>query len=79
MFVLRCNATVFSFHLQPLAIPYLVGTLGQGRAEKELLQLMTPLVGELEKKLKGQGHLVGVSLQLSRIQVKPQNLSLIHI
>ena len=53
----------FSFHLQPLAIPYLVGTLGHGRAEKELLQLMTPLVGELEKKLKGKGHLVGVRVR----------------
>ena len=63
MFELRCNATIFSFHVQPLAIPYLVGTLGHGRAEKELLQLMTPLVGELEKKLKGKGHLVGVRVR----------------
>ena len=63
MFELRCNVTIFSFHLQPLAIPYLVGTLGHGRAEKELLQLMTPLVGEVEKKLKGQGHLVGVRVR----------------
>lgn len=51
-----------STHLAPVAVPYLTSTLGHGRSEKDALQSMTPLLGELEKKLKGTGHLVGKEL-----------------
>jgi hypothetical protein len=42
-------------------VPYLLNTIGNGRQEKELLHGITLLLSELEKKLKGTGHLVGVS------------------
>lgn len=56
-------------HLLPVAMPYLVATVGHGRAEKELLPLLTPLLAEVEKKLKGQGHLVGTEPSAADIVV----------
>ncbi|XP_076437456.1 methionine--tRNA ligase, cytoplasmic-like [Babylonia areolata] len=56
-------------NLIPVAVPYLVATVGHGRAEKELLELLTPLLAELEKKLKGQGHLVGSDVSAADIVV----------
>ncbi|KAL8560718.1 hypothetical protein ACOMHN_063022 [Nucella lapillus] len=48
--------------LIPVAVPYLVGTVGHGRAEKDLLQQFPPLLAQVDKNLKGQGHLVGSEL-----------------